>query len=159
MQNANGGESMSSFLANQAFFEERPIGGRPFVSPRSLDRRSGVLGPLGKLLDRLLRGGHLVVRHVGGVRPECTGFSGNTQVYGLDLTRKWKPEKNERGWPFTIWMSEFIVRRYWADRFFGPESGRPYREPRAAERDAHRLGLLHPIPVRLQTEVGRRPAV
>ena len=30
MQNSNG-EAMSSFLANQPFFEERPIGGRPFV--------------------------------------------------------------------------------------------------------------------------------
>jgi hypothetical protein len=30
MQNANG-ETMASFLANEEFYEERPIGGRPFV--------------------------------------------------------------------------------------------------------------------------------
>ena len=43
----------------------------------------------------------------------------------MDLTRKWKPAKNERGWPFSIWMSEFIVRRYRADSYFGPNPNDP----------------------------------
>ena len=149
--------AMSSFLANEAFFEERPIGGRPFVyrDVRSLGDLTYTVA-LGELLDHLLRGGDLAVRPVGGLRPEhAPAPSGNTQIYGLDLTRKWKPAKNERGWPFTIWMSEFIVRRYWADSLLRPQPGRPGDAPVAARRDAHRLGLLHAVPVRLQAEVGR----
>ena len=37
MQNANG-ETMASFLANEEFYEERPIGGRPFVQRDEIGR-------------------------------------------------------------------------------------------------------------------------
>ena len=54
-----------------------------------------------------------------------TGPDGNTQIFGVDVTRKWKPAENERGWPFTIWMSEFILRRYWANSYAGPNPANP----------------------------------
>jgi hypothetical protein len=120
VQNANG-EQMSSFLANQAFFEERPIGGRPFVyrDVRSLEDLTYTVR-----WENSWTTCNEEVTWLAGASaafgPNCTGFEGNTQIFGLDLTRKWKPAKNERGWPFTIWMSEFIMRRYGADGFFGP---------------------------------------
>lgn len=125
VQNANG-EQMSSFLANQAFFAERPIGGRPFVyrDVRSLEdltytvRWENSWTTCNEEVTWLAGAS-------GAFGPNCTGFEGNTQIYGLDLTRKWKPAKNDRGWPFTIWMSEFIVRRYRADSFFGPNPADP----------------------------------
>ena len=125
VQNGNG-ESMPSFLANEEYFEERPIGGRPFVYE-----------PVRSLRDLVY-----TVRWENSWTTCCeevtwllgesasfgsntTGAHGDTQMYGVDLTRKWKPAKNDRGWPFTIWMSEFMVRRYWADSFFGPNPADP----------------------------------
>ena len=120
IQNANG-ETMASFLANEEFFSERPIGGRPFW-----DR------PVRSCLDMVytyrwenswticddqitwLLGASVLQG------PNATGPKGNTQIFGLDMTRKWKPSENRRGWPFTIWTGEIMMRRYRADRFFDP---------------------------------------
>jgi hypothetical protein len=120
MQNANG-EQMASFLANEEYFQERPIGGRPYVA-----RDVRTLGDLTYTM-RWENSWTTCCDEVtwlagisGAFGPNTTGWSGNTQIYGIDLTRKWKPEKNDRGWPFTIWQSEFIVRRYRADPYTGP---------------------------------------
>ena len=119
MHNANG-EQMASYLANQAYFEERPVGGRPFVYR---DVHS-----LGDLLYtvRWENSWTTCCEEVtwlagmsGALGPNATGPEGNTQIYGLDLTRKWKPATNDRGWPFSIWTSELIVRRYRADSYSG----------------------------------------
>jgi len=120
VQNANG-EQMSSFLANQEFFDERPIGGRPFVYLNVRDL--GDLTYSARLENSWTRCDEQITWLAGAsaaIGPNCTGYSGNTQILGLDLTRKWKPSKNERGWPFTIWTSEFIMRRYWATSYNGP---------------------------------------
>lgn len=120
MQNANG-ESMPSFLANQEYFDERPVGGRPFVY-----RQVHSIGDLtysARWENSWTRCNEQVTwlfGMSGAFGPNCTGFSGNTQIYGLDLTRKWKPENNNRGWPFTIWTSEIMIRRYYADSYDGP---------------------------------------
>ena len=125
VQNANG-ETMPSFLANAEYFEERPIGGRPFVyhpvasledltyTLRHEDSWTTCCEEVTWLFGQSMSFGS-----------NCTGNNGNTQIYGLDLTRKWKPAKNDRGWPFTIWMSEFIVRRYGANAYFGPNPADP----------------------------------
>jgi hypothetical protein len=125
MQNANG-EQMSSFLANQEFFDERPIGGRPFVY-----RPVQSIGDLTYTVrweNSWTRCNEEVTWMAGmsaTVGPNCTGSDGNTQIYGIDLTRKWKPAKNERGWPFSIWTSELIMRRYWANSYDGPDPADP----------------------------------
>ena len=117
MQNANS-ETMASFLANEEFFEERPIGGRPLVNRdvRSLkdlayharwsnswdlsDEVSAVLGFSG------LHG------------PNASGPDGETWIYGSDLKVKWRPVNNFRGWPFLLlFQSEIMKRDYHADRF------------------------------------------
>ena len=125
VQNANG-EQMSSFLANEQFFVERPIGGRPFVyrDVRSL----GDLVYTERWENSWTQCEEEVTWLLGqsaAFGPNATGMDGNTQILGLDLTRKWKPAKNERGWPFTIWTSEFMVRRYQADSYFGPNPADP----------------------------------
>jgi hypothetical protein len=125
VQNANG-ETMASFLANEEFYEERPIGGRPFVfrDVHSLEDLTYTF--------RWENSWTTCCEEVTWLfgqsacfGPNTTGPEGNTQILGLDLTRKWKPAKNERGWPFTIWMSEFIVRRFRADSFSGPNPADP----------------------------------
>jgi hypothetical protein len=56
----------------------------------------------------------------GAFGPNATGPDGNTQVYGADLTMKWKPAQNERGWPFVTWETEAITSPYRADNFVDP---------------------------------------
>jgi hypothetical protein len=116
-QNANG-ETASSFLANGEFFEERPIGGRPFVE-RDVRSPKDLL-----YLARWVNSWNLsdaVTTKVGlsGLYgPNATGPDGDTWIYGADLKLTWRPTNNFRGWPFVLWQSEAMNRNYRADRFF-----------------------------------------
>ncbi len=53
----------------------------------------------------------------GAFGPNNTGQDGYTQIYGLDLTMKWVPDQNERGWPYLIWQTEILGRQYSAAEF------------------------------------------
>ncbi|MFQ5515378.1 MAG: hypothetical protein ACE5FG_13220 [Myxococcota bacterium] len=120
------GETMVSFLATREVFEERAIGGRPF-----LDRELQRLDDLVYLL-RWVNGfdvGSEASGQLGfsGLRgPNATGPGGWTRVYGTDLVLKWHPATSRRGWPFLVFESELLVRDYHADAFAGelqPGSG------------------------------------
>lgn len=116
VQNANG-ETMSSFFASDEFFEEAPIGGRPFVAGNVKN-----LGDLVYLLrlDNSFDLGEEVTVKLGGsgmFGPNATGPSGETRIYGADLVLKWWPVDNQRGWPFVLFESELIRRDYRADAF------------------------------------------
>ena len=117
VQNANG-EIAASFLANQEFFEERPIGGRPFVE-RDVRNPKDLL-----YFARWVNSWNLndtVTTKLGlsGLYgPNATGPEGETWIYGADLKLTWRPTTNFRGWPFVLWQSEAIKRDYRADRFF-----------------------------------------
>jgi hypothetical protein len=52
-----------------------------------------------------------------------TGPSAQTFIYGTDLTFKWRPPDNFRGWPFVVWQSEFLKRDYTADWFVAGSEG------------------------------------
>jgi hypothetical protein len=53
-----------------------------------------------------------------------TGPDASTFIYGTDLTFKWRPADNFRGWPFVAWQSEVVARDYTADWFVaGTEAG------------------------------------
>lgn len=116
-QNANG-ETMASFLASDEFFEERPIGGRPFV-----DRGVRTLGDL-VYLARLDNSWDLTDEVTaklglsGLYGPNTTGPEAETFIYGADLLVKWRPSTNVRGWPFLVWESEVMQRDYKAAAFF-----------------------------------------
>ncbi|MGH7429244.1 MAG: hypothetical protein ACREJ4_12955, partial [Candidatus Methylomirabilaceae bacterium] len=117
VQNANG-ETASSFFANAEFFEERPIGDRPFVEQ---DVRN-----LGDLLYSArwvnswdLTNAVTTKLGVSGLfGPNATGPDGHTYIYGADLKLRWRPVNNFRGWPFVLWQTEAMKRDYKADAFF-----------------------------------------
>jgi len=116
-QNANG-EIAASFLANEEFFQERPIGGRPFVK-RDVRNLSDLLyslrwenswNPSDTMTTKL---------GISGLfGPNATGSDGDTRIYGADLKLTWRPTTSFRGWPFFLWQSEAMGRDYVADRFF-----------------------------------------
>jgi hypothetical protein len=114
VQNANG-ETASSFLANEEFFEERPIGGRPFVQ--------GDVKRLKDLLYSVRWENFWNVSDTVGAKlgfsgafgPNATGPDGYTEIYGTDLKVRWRPTDNFRGWPFFLWQSEVMARDYTAD--------------------------------------------
>jgi hypothetical protein len=117
MQNA-GGETTASFLANDEFFEERAIGGRPFT-----DRDVRALNDLLYLVrwenSWTLCDGEVtwLVGSSALFGPNATGPDGHTEIVGLDAVRKWRPNQNQRGWPFVIWQSEVMYRRYAVDNY------------------------------------------
>lgn len=51
-----------------------------------------------------------------------TGPDASTFVYGTDLTVKWRPSDNFRGWPFVVWQSEVLGRDYTA-AFYAGQAG------------------------------------
>jgi hypothetical protein len=117
VQNANG-ETASSFLANDEFFGERPIGGRPFVE-RDVRSLNDLL-----YLARWVNSWNLSdtvttkLGFSGLFGPNATGPDGYTNIYGADLKLTWRPSDSFRGWPFVLWESEAMKRDYKADRFF-----------------------------------------
>ncbi len=111
VQNANG-ETMASFLANDELFEERPIGGRAFA-----DREVRSLQDLVYLarLDTGFDVGDATSMKFGVsglIGPNATGDDGRTVIYGADFVWKWRPPENDKGWPFVVFESEVIARRY-----------------------------------------------
>lgn len=118
VQNAKG-ETMVSFLGNEEVYEERSIGGRPFV-----DRRVRSAGDL-TYLARLVNGVDLsdtITASLGGSAlfgPNNTGGSGSTRVVGADLLVKWVPLDATRGSPFVTVQGEVLHRHYRADSFSG----------------------------------------
>jgi hypothetical protein len=117
VQNANG-ETMASFLANDEFFEERAIGGRPFVDRGVRTLKDFVyLARLDNSWD-LTEEVTAKVGLSGLYGPNATGPDAETWIYGTDLLVKWRPAENERGWPFLVWESEVMKRDYEAAAFF-----------------------------------------
>jgi hypothetical protein len=119
MQNANG-ETMASFLANREFWDERPVGGRPFVdrSVKSLQD----LAYLGRWVNSWDLSNEVTMKLglSGAYGPNATGSDGQTLIYGADLKMKWRPVNNFRGWPFLLLQSEVMGRNYRADSFLSP---------------------------------------
>ncbi len=114
------GETMVSFMANDAVFAERAIGGRPFVS----DHVSGVdqlaYSVRWENFFELSKTITLKAGLSGAFGPNPTGENVGTRIYGADFKLKWRPENNERGWPFIIWQTEAIARDYDAAQFIDP---------------------------------------
>lgn len=114
LYNANG-ETMGSFLANDEFYEERAIGGRPFTE-RDV-RSANDLAYLMRWVNAfdvndqwsLALGGSALYG------PNASGPDGQTWIYGADLVVKFRPEGHDRGWPFLTWQSEVTFRDYDAD--------------------------------------------
>jgi hypothetical protein len=65
--------------------------------------------------------------------PNASGESGasdtRSQLYGLDLTWKWKSAKQHGGFPFVSFQTEALVRRYEAGAFSWDENGNGAVDP------------------------------
>jgi hypothetical protein len=118
VQNSDEGEFTPSFIG------EEGIGGRPNV-----DRNVNSFGEM-VWLGRwdgswdVSRSSALLVGASVVYGPNSTGGDGDTWIYGGDMKLRWRSPNNFRGWPFALWQTEAIGRRYHADRFVaGTESG------------------------------------
>lgn len=111
VQNANG-ETMASLLANEEYYTERPIGGRPFVA-----RDVQSFGDMA-WSARLATGFDLAATQslklgVSAVLgPNATGEGATTVIYGADFGYQWKAESNEHGGPFVHLTGEFVARDF-----------------------------------------------
>jgi hypothetical protein len=111
IHNANG-ETMASFLASEEFFDERPIGNRPFVKQEVKALKDLVhLIKMDNSLD-LAEDITAKIGISGLYGPNATGGNGETIIYGADLVLKWRPAEQVRGWPFLILESEIMKRDY-----------------------------------------------
>lgn len=44
--------------------------------------------------------------------PNASGYTTDTEIYGVDLYLKWQPTTSQRGYPFVAWHTEVLKRRY-----------------------------------------------
>lgn len=116
IQNAQG-ETQLSFLANDETFDERPIGGRPFVDVgvdgledfTYLVRWANAFDPGDEW--------SLLVGASALFGPNSTGSNATTMIFGGDITAKWHPLQTDRGWPYLRSTTEFMYRNYEVDSF------------------------------------------
>lgn len=111
VQNANG-ETMTSFLANEEVYAEQPVGGRLFQERevRSFadlvwSARAATSFDLADTTSLGLGGSALF-------GPNATGGDTDTVIWGVDFMLRWRPVKNERGWPFVKVQGEFMMRNF-----------------------------------------------
>jgi hypothetical protein len=111
MQNASG-ETMTSFLANDKVYEERPIGGRFFqdIEVRSGNDLAYTLRGITMFDLSDTQGLALGVSAVIG--PNATGPGSDTLIYGADFVWRWKPVANEKGYPFFKVQGEAMARKF-----------------------------------------------
>jgi hypothetical protein len=91
-----------------------------------------------------------------------TGPDAQTFIYGADLTFRWRPAANFRGWPFVAWQSEVLKRDYTADAFVaGTQEGGDFPDdlPSAILRDYGfysqlTYGFVHPWAAGVRIEYG-----
>ncbi len=67
---------------------------------------------LEKEIDSFTKETHWTLGASGLCGPNATGDGGRTIVLGADITMKWVPKENEQGWPFLIWQTEIMRRRF-----------------------------------------------
>jgi hypothetical protein len=113
VQNANG-ETMASMLANEEYYGERPIGGRPFVA-----RDVQALGDMAwsvRVASRVELGetqsARLGASAVFG--PNATGDGATTAIYGVDFALDWQPAADAHRHPLVSLSGEWVARDFQA---------------------------------------------
>ncbi|HUS33904.1 MAG TPA: hypothetical protein VM680_01005, partial [Verrucomicrobiae bacterium] len=61
----------------------------------------------------------------GATGPNSSSASSDTQIYGVDLFWKWKPQTHHYGFPFVTWQNEAMLRHYQAGALEGPDITAP----------------------------------
>jgi hypothetical protein len=111
LQNATG-ETASSFRSSrdgETAFGRLHTGNRP---DRASALRDMIFTPRYQASFDISDELTLLAGASGSFGANATGADTDTQVYGLDMTWKWKPVKHEKGFPFVTWQSEAMLRRY-----------------------------------------------
>jgi hypothetical protein len=151
-QNASG-ETTASFLANDEFFEERPIGGRPFQ-----ERGTRGLGDL-IWLARWVNGFDLdpmtnvQIGMSGLFGPNAAGRDTTTTIVGADLVVRWNDGVGGRQAREILWQTELMYRSYETDGFV--DEGDPNDPADDVVVDAATLrdhGLYSQLVVRLSSQ-------
>ncbi len=111
VHNANG-EQMTSFLANEEVYGERPIGGRFFTERQVRSGSDMVYTARASTAVELsdTQGIGLGASAVFGPNP--TGGEADTMIYGADFVWRWKPVANDRGYPFVKVQGEVMARGF-----------------------------------------------
>ncbi len=120
IQNA-GGENMMSFNSSEA---GETIGNIAAVDNEVKSLEDFVyLLRLEKDIDNFTKEVHWALGASGLCGPNATGDGGRTITLGADITMKWVPEENKHGWPFLIWQTEIMRRRFMLGDGEGDGSG------------------------------------
>jgi len=119
-QNGNG-ETMVSFLGTE---EEEQVGGRPWAAPSVRSLADLVYSGRVQAGVDVNPATVALLGASGSFGPNGTGSSGRTRIVGADLTLKWKPPANDKGFPFVNWQTEYIARRFHADEYL--VTGEPF---------------------------------
>jgi hypothetical protein len=111
VQNANG-EQMTSYLASDAAYSERPIGGRAFTEQPV--RSFGDLVYSARLVSSWDFGeaSSTAIGASMAFGPNATGDGANTVIYGCDFVYKWRAPSGQRGWPYYKLQGEFVGRDF-----------------------------------------------
>ncbi|MBA4149017.1 MAG: hypothetical protein H0X66_12945 [Verrucomicrobia bacterium] len=131
VQNSHG-ENASSFRSSgghrhgEEDEEQLPFAYRHFDNDRGVNGLDDLLFTPRYALSFDLNDSHTVLLGASAAfGPNSSGESGNnsTQIYGTDLTWRWKPVSHEGGFPFVMWQTEGLLRKYRAGEFDWDEDG------------------------------------
>ena len=111
VHNANG-ETMTSFLANEEVYGERPIGGRFFTDREVRSGADMVYTARASTVFDLSDTQGLGLGASALFGPNPTGGSADTVIYGADFVWRWKPLDSERGYPFVKVQGEVMARGF-----------------------------------------------
>jgi hypothetical protein len=113
VQNSQG-ETAHSFRNEN---EGNPLFGRPTGIPRAKSFGDLLFAPRLAMSFDLTDQQTLLVGTSAAIGPNGSGTTTDTEIYGVDLFWKWKPARNEGGYPFVSWQTEAMVRRYAASAY------------------------------------------
>ena len=113
MQNGQG-ETAESFRSDHggAIFL-----GRPHTARNASALRDFIFTPRWQASWELTDAQTLLVGASAAFGANGTGTDTETQIYGADLTWKWKPVNHTKGFPFVTWQTEAMLRKYQASAF------------------------------------------
>jgi hypothetical protein len=117
VQNANNGGLTPSFFVPVG---ETTVGGRPSVNDSVANMEDLLYLTRSATAFNVSDDWAGLIGFSGLFGPNSTGPDAPTFIYGADLTLKWRPADNFRGWPFLVWQSEVMKRDFTADPFVAP---------------------------------------
>ena len=113
MQNGQG-ETAQSFRSDHG---GEVFLGRPHTARNASALRDFIFTPRWQASWELTDAQTLLVGASAAFGANGTGSDAETQIYGADLTWKWKPANHTKGFPFVTWQTEAMLRKYQASAF------------------------------------------